>query len=286
MQLIFILAVALIAQLAGLVQALPVERRSGSIKGVTYTARNSDGSCQSASQIANSVKLMKSNGIMHIRTYSQECNQLSAILNAINAQGGGMTVLAAVWIDGTSNDDQEISTLKSVLAKNIGNQYIRGILVGNEVLFKSVISEADLISKINQVKAFAKNHSVGTAEIPGGFSSKLVSACDMVSANVYPFFAKVDINSAMSNLNLQYNNIKAVAGSKEVLITETGWPSSGSPLGSAVPSQANAQKYVTGLMQSSLPYYYFEWQDSDWKQAGTEASFGLLNSSGKMKYAL
>ncbi|CEI98057.1 hypothetical protein RMCBS344292_12174 [Rhizopus microsporus] len=284
MQLIFILAVALIAQLAGLVQALPVERRSGSIKGVTYTARNSDGSCQSASQIADSVKLMKSKGIMHIRTYSQECNQLSAILSAIDAQGGGMTVLAAVWIDGTSNDDQEIATLKSVLAKNIGNQYIRGILVGNEVLFNNVMSEASLISKINQVKTFAKDYSVGTAETPSGLSSKLVSACDMVSANLYPFFAPVDIDSAMSNLNLQYNNVKAVAGSKEVLITETGWPSSGSPLGSAVPSQANGQKYVTGLMQSSLPYYYFEWQDSDWKQSDTEASFGLLDSSGKMKY--
>jgi len=43
----------------------------------------------------------KQNGIINVRTYAQECDQLEQILNAIAAAGGGMTVVAAVWIDGT-----------------------------------------------------------------------------------------------------------------------------------------------------------------------------------------
>ncbi|KAG1242865.1 hypothetical protein G6F68_016015 [Rhizopus microsporus] len=151
---------------------------------------------------------MKSNGITHIRTYSQECDQLPSILKAIKAQGGGMTVLAAVWLDGSSGDDQEISTLKSVLSKNYGNQYIQGILVGNEVIFNNVMSDGTLINKIKQVKAFASAINVGTAEIPSSYTNQLVTACDMVASNVYPFFSNVNVDTAISNLKAQYNNLK------------------------------------------------------------------------------
>ncbi|KAG1295249.1 hypothetical protein G6F66_004505 [Rhizopus arrhizus] len=279
----FISLITLIFTLIGCLQAFPIESRSpGTFYGVTYNARHSDGSCQSASEVSDSIKLMKSNGITHIRTYSQECDQLPSILKAIKAQGGGMTVLAAVWLDGSSGDDQEISTLKSVLSKNYGNQYIQGILVGNEVIFNNVMSDGTLINKIKQVKAFASDINVGTAEIPSSYTNQLVTACDMVASNVYPFFSNVNVDTAISNLKAQYNNLKKVAGSKNVWITETGWPSSGSALGNSVPSETNGQKYVTGLLKSSLPYYYFEWQDSDWKSEGTEKSFGLLNSAAQL----
>jgi exo-beta-1,3-glucanase (GH17 family) len=228
---------------------------------------------------------MKSNGINNIRTYSQECDQLPNIINAIKSNGGGMSVLAAVWIDGSSNDDKEIATLKSNLAK-VDTSVIEGILVGNEVLFKNIMSSSALVSKLNAVKAIAKGLKVGSVEIDGTYTKDLVAASDIVCANIHPFFAQVDINGALQNLQTRYSNFQKVAGSKKVYITETGWPSAGPTSGKSVPSTANLQKFVSAVSTTSLPYYFFEWEDSKWKSSGVESNFGLHSSSGKAKFAL
>ncbi|GAA5795838.1 glycoside hydrolase superfamily [Helicostylum pulchrum] len=272
---------------AGVIQSLPIETRGiGALHGVTYTARNSDGQCQTAQEIAASVKSMKSKGINNIRTYSQECNQLPAILDAINSSGGGMTVLAAVWIDGTGNDDQEMATLKSVLnSKDTGA--INGILVGNEVIFKGQMSSSQLAKKIKTVKSFSKGIKVGTAEMDTTYPPDLMAASDIAAVNIHPYFSQVDVKDALSNLNDRYNNFKKLAhGVSEVFIAETGWPTEGASFGDAVPSVKNTQIFAAALTTSHLPYYFFEWQDSSWKAAGIESHFGLLNTFGRSKFAL
>ncbi|KAL0144742.1 glycoside hydrolase superfamily [Mucor lusitanicus] len=262
---------------AGLVKALPIESRGvSSLNGVTYTARNSDGSCQSASQIVSSVKLMKSSGVSKIRTYAQECESLPNILKAIK-EVGGMTVLPGVWIDGTSNDDAEIARLQKVLNSADNTNAITGILVGNEVIFNNIMSSSQLVGKLNQVKKIAKGIQVGTAEVDSTYTSDLMAASDFAGVNIHPYFASASIKNAFSNLNQRYNTFKKSAGGKQVYITETGWPSSGAASGAAQPSLANTEAFVTSLSASSLPYYYFEWEDSNWKGAGVESHFGLLN---------
>lgn len=271
---------------AGLMEALPIESRGVSgLNGVTFTARHSDGSCQSAAEIQNSVKLMKASGIKSIRTYSQECEQLPNIINAIKSNGGGMTVLAAVWIDGSSNDDTEIATLKSNLAK-VDNSLIEGILVGNEVLFKGIMSSSALVQKLVAVKAVSNGIKVGSVEVDSTYTKDLVAASDIVCANIHPFFAHVAIDGALANLQTRYANFKKVAGSKQVYITETGWPSAGAANGKGVPSLANMEKYAAEVSTTSLPYYFFEWADSNWKSNGVESNFGLLTEAGKVKFAI
>ncbi|KAG2203265.1 hypothetical protein INT47_000185 [Mucor saturninus] len=271
---------------AGVIQSLPVERRGiTSLNGVTYTARNSNGECQSSQEIAASVKLMKSSGVHSIRTYSQECDQLPAILDAIKSQGGGMTVLASVWIDGTSKDQEEISTLKSVLA-NHDTSAITGILVGNEVLFNGVMPASELIKKFKAVKAISKGIDVGTAEMDVTYPQELVDVSDFVAVNIHPYFSQVDIKNAMSNLNDRYNAFKKMAGGKKTYIAEVGWPSAGASSGKAVPSVSNTETFASEISRTSLPYYFFEWQDSNWKSSGIESNFGLLNSNGKAKFGI
>jgi exo-beta-1,3-glucanase (GH17 family) len=69
----------------------------------SYNALDANGNCKSQSAITKDVKKYKSNGIINIRTYSQQCNQLDLILKAIKSAGGGMTILTAVWIDGKTD---------------------------------------------------------------------------------------------------------------------------------------------------------------------------------------
>ncbi|KAI8373796.1 glycoside hydrolase superfamily [Blakeslea trispora] len=196
-----------------------------------------------------------------------------------------MTVLAAVWIDGTANDDKEISSLQSTLSSS-NTGAIRGILVGNEVIFKGIMSSSTLVKKIKHVKSFAKGIDVGSAEIDGTYTPDMVEASDIVCANMQPFYSTVGIDGAFDNVNQRYNNFKKVAGGKKVYITETGWPSSGAARGAAVPSVTNALKFAEQISASSLPYYYFEWEDASWKGASVDAHFGLLGNTGKSKFAL
>jgi glucan 1,3-beta-glucosidase len=213
----------------GLCQALPmIETRATApaLKNVTYSPFNPDGTCKTASQITSSIKQMKSVGIVNIRTYQQNCNQLATILNAIHSVGGSMTVLAGVRIDGSSNDQTEMNILKSVLNKKQNTQYIRGILVGNEVVFGKVMTSSALVQKIKAVKVFAKGYKVGTVEIYTTYTQDLMDASDIISVNLHPFFSQVDIKDAFSNLNAQYTNFKKLT-KKPVYISETGWASAG-----------------------------------------------------------
>lgn len=268
-------------------QALPLVERNSILgfNGVTYTGRHADGSCQSTSEIASNIKTMKASGISSVRIYAQECELLPTILKTIKATGGGMTVAAGVWIDGSSNDDAEISRLKSVLGnKNIDTSPISAIFVGNEVLFNNIMPSSQLVAKVKTVKSFAKGIPVGSVEIDGTYSSDLMEVSDVLAVNIHPYFSGVDISEAYDNLETRYNNFKKTAGGKKVLITETGWPSAGESNGKAVASVANEKIFANAVSQSSLPYYYFEWTDASWKGSSVEGHFGILNSIEKSKF--
>jgi exo-beta-1,3-glucanase (GH17 family) len=88
-----------------------------------------------------------------------------------------------------------------------------------------------------------------------------------------------------------YHKAKAAAGNKKVIITETGWPSSGQALGGAVPSEINALKYFINTQlwatDDAVEIFYFSSFDESWK-VGAEgevgAYWGLWDSKGNLKY--
>ncbi|CAO3622622.1 unnamed protein product [Cunninghamella echinulata] len=275
----------------GLVQSAPIEKRgSKSLYGITYTAKNDDGSCHSAKDVLQYVTDFQKNGIMNIRTYSQECDQLANIIDAIEKVDSSMRVAAAVWIDGTSGDEEEIKTLVSTLEKKKNShQVIKSIIVGNESIFSGRLSEQDLIKKIQKVKSQIKgNIPIGTVETPSTFPKDVIQACDTLGVNIHPYFAEVGADQAGDNLLSQYNNFKKEHGNgKSIFVAETGWPSDGNNNGKSVPSIPNVQKFVNQLKKiNDMEYYYFEAQDSNWKNAGdfgVETHFGLFDGAGKSK---
>ncbi|KAI8096404.1 glycoside hydrolase superfamily [Halteromyces radiatus] len=284
-------AVVTMACTTGLVQAAPIQARGqNALYGITYTAKNSDGSCQTTDEVLQYVKDFSNNGIKHIRTYSQECDQLGNILNAISSVDSSMKVTAAVWLDGSSGDDEEINNLLSALKANSKNiKLIDGITVGNEVIFSGSLSSSALVSKIKQVKSATSSYNipVGTVDTPNTFPSDVIAASDVIGVNIHPYFGGVDISQAGSNMKQQLNTFKSKAQGKSVFVAETGWPSAGNTNGASVPSVSNVQSYVNQLRSmSDIEYYYFEALDSNWKPAGNdgvETHFGLYNSNGKSK---
>ncbi|HRF17376.1 MAG TPA: glycosyl hydrolase family 17 protein, partial [Chitinophagaceae bacterium] len=97
----------------------------------------------------------------------------------------------------------------------------------------------------------------------------LVNACDKLLINCYPFWEGANIEHAGIYLQEMYNKVKAIANGKEVIITETGWPSNGQVVGEAVPSKENLMLYYMEVqlwaVQANVKLFYFSSFDEAWK---------------------
>ena len=66
-----------------------------------------------------------------------------------------------------------------------------------------------------------------------------------------------------------YNRAKIAGNGKRVIITETGWPSQGTNLRGAFPSEENAIKYFINAQKWSqeddIEMFYFSSFDESWK---------------------
>ncbi|KAJ2961638.1 hypothetical protein NQZ79_g3200 [Umbelopsis isabellina] len=263
--------------LSSLVAAAPVSSSAPSVTsapggsslyGITYNPKNSDGSCMSQANVSKDISNFKKNGILNIRTYAQECNQLDQILNGIASAGGGMTVVAAVWSLSFSNISPHLSTLGS--NKN-AKAYVSGIIVGNEALFNKYLSASDLAGKISDVKSKAQGIPVGTAETPSTFDPAIISSSDFLVANIHPFFGEVAASSAASNLQQQFNSLKGKMNGKKTDCRVQ-----------------NLQTYVQQIqcVDKSMQYYFFDSYDSPWKTPGNlnvEQHWGIFQASGASK---
>jgi exo-beta-1,3-glucanase (GH17 family) len=88
-----------------------------------------------------------------------------------------------------------------------------------------------------------------------------------------------------------YYQAQSADPSKEVVITETGWPSAGSDLGGAHPSYLNFLKYFIDAQKWSLeddiPMFYFSSFDESWKvesEGDVGAYWGLLDDKNNLKF--
>jgi exo-beta-1,3-glucanase (GH17 family) len=92
-------------------------------------------------------------------------------------------------------------------------------------------------------------------------------------------------------MKAMYHQAKAAGNGKEVIITETGWPSMGENLKGSVPSLSAARDYFinTQLWSSNenIPVFYFSSFDESWK-VGAEgivgAYWGIWDKNEKLKF--
>lgn len=206
------------------------------------------------------------------------------------ARSMGFKILMGAWI---SSDKEENNRELNALCRLLDEGLIDMAAVGNEVLFRKELKEETLIQYIQQIKNRAKGVPVGYVDIYSEFFDRpaLVDACDIVMINCYPFWEGAPI--AYSGLYLQemYHRVKNLVGEKEVIITETGWPSIGEKVGMADPSPENSMRYFVETQEwanaREIDLFYFSSFDESWKihaegWAGT--SWGLWDKHNQMKY--
>ena len=205
----------------------------------------------------------------------------------------GLKTMAGAWIShDRARNQREIRALIELAQAGLVNIAV----VGNEVLLRDELPEAELLACIQQVKAAVpEGVRVGCVDAYYLFLERpaLVAACDVLLPNCYPFWEGADIGWAAHYLRRMHALVQAAGGEKPVILAETGWPGAGQPVGEAVPSAANAMRYFVEVQQwarrEGVKLFYFSSFDEPWKlqqegEVGTQ--WGLWDADERPKYGV
>ncbi|MBT8438968.1 MAG: glycosyl hydrolase [Gammaproteobacteria bacterium] len=174
------------------------------------------------------------------------------------------------------------------------NGYADILAVGNEVLLRGELTVQELIEYISRAKRSVPDLDVSYVDAYFQFEDhpELAEACDLLLVNCYPFWEECPADYALLYMKDMYQRAVKAAKGKEVIISETGWPSSGAACGAAVPSLENAMQYFINTYvwarQEGIKIFYFSSFDEAWKtgdEGDVGAYWGLWDKEGSFKYA-
>ena len=220
------------------------------------------------------------------------------------AQSTKTYLLLGLWGSGGQDAfNQELIALKTAI-QQFGSMapYIVGISIGSEDLYrisptaamqgnKDAGAEPDtLVSYISQARSALSG--TAWANVPVGHvdtwtswanssNDAVANACDFVGVDAYPYFQNTESNPVSSGqalLESALNSLTPAAASKDVWITESGWPVSGPTENQAVPSLANAQSYwdTAGCNFAFAKYNTWWYTLQDY---GSSPSFGVVGET-------
>ena len=199
------------------------------------------------------------------------------------AHSMGFKVIVSAWISG---DDTADRAEMDALIEMANDGTICLALVGNETQLWNFCSMDTLLADIAYVReGISASVPVSTSENLSivKASPALIAACDVLCVHCYPFWDDTDINDLIS----QYTQLKAVAGDKECLITETGFATEGKSNAGEEASADYFEAVRSWSLSNNVFVVYFEGCDESAKEAGIEgesgAHFGFLDENLQLK---
>ena len=259
------------------------------IHGISFSAYlegQAPGSQLSREQIEERMKILKPH-VSWVRSFS--CVDGNELIPQI-AHENGLKTLVGAWVgDDMEKNEEEIRAVIEVA--KAGHADI--IAVGNEVLLRGDVGEAELINSIQRVKSAVPDVPVGYVDAYYEFANhpNISDECDIIMANCYPFWEGFPFDHSLAYMKNMYQIAKNAGRGKKVIITETGWPNRGSAEKEAVPSYENAMKYFINAYnwaeEEDIEIFYFASFDETWKidaEGDVGAYWGIWDKDGKMKY--
>ncbi len=225
----------------------------------------------------------------YIRTYSS-----TGAADAIIQAAAAAQVCVASGIE--LGRDPEVNAREMVAGERLAsNSAVHAIIVGNEVLQRGDLSEAQLRSDIEQVRAkLGRAVPITMADTYAEWIQHpdLANDVDFITVHLYPFWQGVTIDSAIRFLDQAYSQVQKTFPDKRIVIGETGWPSAGPSYKAAVPSAGNQARYlrefVNWAQAKAVQYFYFDAFDEGWKvhEGGVGTNWGLYQQNGEVKPSL
>ncbi|MEL6537244.1 MAG: glycosyl hydrolase family 17 protein [Bacteroidota bacterium] len=203
----------------------------------------------------------------------------------------GMQTMVGAWLgDDPKKNQEEVDNL--IAMANAG--YVDVAAVGNEVMYRGDLTEAELLDHIHYAKERIKNVPVGYVDAYYEFRERpaITEAIDVILANCYPFWEGCDLDYSLLYMKDMYQQALGAGKGKRVIISETGWPDQGTNLEGAYPSTENAMKYFINTQKWSqeegIEIFYFSSFDESWKvgaEGDVGAYWGIWDKDEKLKFA-
>ncbi|KAF2500266.1 glycoside hydrolase [Lophium mytilinum] len=216
-----------------------------------FTGSGDSTSCKSDSQIADEFNAMKSYGV--VRLYGTGCNQVA--LGLQHARANGQKLMLGIYVP-TETVSDDVKMFSDAV-----NQYANGkwddillISVGNEQVNSHQMTASAVVDAINQARqqlqAVGYTGPIGTVDtVPATVDNpSLCQNSDYAMVNSHAFF---DSNTAAKDAGTfvrgTVQQVEQACPGKKVIVTESGWPSSGDANGKAVPSPQNQKDALQSL---------------------------------------
>ncbi len=226
-----------------------------------------------------------------VRTYSIQ-NGLGQVPEL--AGKVGLKVIQGIWLG--SNRINNLAEIASVVA--LTKEFpdvITSVVVGNEVLLRGEMTTQDLAATIRSVKS--------QVEVPVTYADvweywlrnrEVYDAVDFLTIHILPYWEDIPIRASVAagHVDSIRKRMAVAFPAKEILIGETGWPSTGRMREGALPSRANQARVVSEILQlaklEKFRVNLIEAYDQPWKRQleGTVGGYwGLINDQQRaLKY--
>jgi exo-beta-1,3-glucanase (GH17 family) len=173
-----------------------------------------------------------------VRLYGTDCNVTEMVLHSIDRlKLTDMKVWLGVWLDSnqTTNDRQLAQFWNTIEKhKDHATDLFKGVIVGNEVLFRKDLTITELAKTLADVKKNLTDMNidlpVATSDLGDNWTAALVVDVDVVMSNIHPFFAGATAEAAAGWTWSFWQNKDVVltkGTTTQQVISEVGWPSAG-----------------------------------------------------------
>lgn len=261
----------LVAVLSAMGVSIAQDNYLGFNSGATTDSKKAKKQADFEKEFETAQKLKNSPGLFNsIRLYTNiQAETTDTPIEAFPAAVKTNTkLLLGIWCSGTDSIENELNALSKAIdqyGKNFTDLVV-GISVGSEDLYRvsesGIRNEAGLGQDADTIIGFVqdtRDKLKGTAlsSIPVGHvdtwsawanesNKDVVDEVDFVGTNLFPYFENDkgnDFSNVTNVFEYALNSTEKAAGSKDVWITETGWPVSGPDFGQAKATLENAKGY-------------------------------------------
>lgn len=258
--------------------------------GMDYTPLNSQmPDCEkvgpSQNNITRDVAVM-SQLTNSIRLYGTDCNQTQMVIHAIQRlKLTDMKIWLGVWLDDNNKTNtRQIAQTWDILDE-YGCDYFKGIIIGNEVLYRKDLTATELLDQISNFRQNITSHKcdlpVAMADLGDNWTADMATKVDIVMSNIHPFFSgtAADKSAAWSWNFWQTRDVALTANNKKIkqIIAEIGWPSGGGT--NCGEAESCTQGSVAGIdemntfmedwvcpaLKNETEYFWFSAFDEPWK---------------------
>ncbi|CDR40786.1 CYFA0S05e04478g1_1 [Cyberlindnera fabianii] len=239
-------------------------------KGITYSPYTNSGTCKDADTIASDIAKLSQFEL--IRLYDTDCDGVATVFQAKTSSQ--KLFLGIYYLD---KIEDSVSIISDAVSTYGSWDDVHTVSVGNELVNAGTNTPSEIKSAVDSARSYLKSAgysgyvvSVDTL-VAVQNNPELCDCSDYIAVNSHPFWdGNVTPGKSGDFLKTQISNIGSVCGGKDVLITETGWPTQGDSYGSAVPSLEN-QKLALESIGSEVAdqVILFTMYDDLWKDAGS-----------------